>query len=79
MYEDVKEYVLKKYTDGNKVKVHMTKVDYDNDVEYDTVCGVYVNDELEEVFELTNISNNGIDKLMSEIKELLSKNTLYLI
>ena len=79
MYSELKEYILKRYKEGNNVRVNVTRIDYDPDVEYNTTCGVYVNNELDEVFELTKISNNGIDKLINEINQLISRNTLYLI
>lgn len=79
MYDDMKNYIITKYKEGNNVRTHITKVDYDSDVKYDTVCGVYINEELDEVFELTQITNDEIDVLMKEIDDMIRRNTVYLI
>ena len=79
MRETIKNYVLNKFKGGDDVKVNVTKIGYEPTVRYNTVVGVRVNGELTEVFELENINNIEIDKFMSELNEIISKNTLFII
>lgn len=79
MKETIKNYVLKQFKGNNKVKVNVTKIDYEPSVKYDTIVGVWVNDVLEEVFELENINNIEIDEFMKDINTMINKNTLFII
>jgi len=79
MKETIKNYVLKQFKRNNKVKVHVTKIGYEPTVKYDTTVGVWVNDVLEEVFELENINNIEIDDFMRDINTMINKNTLFII
>lgn len=74
----IKDYVLKKLHEGD-VRVHITKINYPSDVKYNASCGVYVDNELDDVFELENISNNEIDEFMKDLNIHIRKNTLFLI
>lgn len=75
--EEIMEYTLNEYDEGNNVKVHITRLDTDK--EYDTTAGVYINGNLKKIFELENITNDYLDKFENEIRTEIRKRTLYLI
>ena len=77
--EEIKDYSIKKYEAGNRVKVHVSKIDYPENQKYDTVCGVYINSELTNTYELTNISNKEIDDFTKKLTKLIRSKTLFLI
>ena len=79
MYQKIKDYVVGKYKEGHNVRVHITQIGYEPNHKYNTSLGVYVDDEFDEVFELSNISNNEIEELKSDLNRLIRENTLYLI
>lgn len=79
MEQEVLNYITQNYKDGNSIKVNVTKIDYPPEQKYNALLGVYVNDELGEVFELEDICNIEIDELIDEIYKVIRKNTLYLI
>ena len=79
VFEEIKDYSLKKYEENNFVKVHITKLDYPNTHKYNTVCGVWINGELTETYELENISNKEIDDFLNETENLVRSKTLFLI
>lgn len=76
---EIKEKAIKSYKDKNDVKVHITKLDYPNDKKYNTLGGIWINNELNETFELENMTNNDIDSFLRCLKEEFSQNTLYII
>lgn len=76
---EIQEYSLQQYEENNNVRVHITKVDYPNNHRYNTVCGVWVNGELTETYELEDINNNEIDAFIKETDELVRSKTLFLI
>lgn len=79
MKEEILNYIVCKYKDGNNLKVNVSKIDYPPEHKYNALCGVYVNGELDEVFELEDTCNKEIDEFMGEIYKVISQNTLYLI
>ena len=79
MQTEIMNQVIDSYTQGNAVKLHVTKIDYEPTYKYNTTCGLYVNGELTETFELTDISNDEIDEFMAKVQTEINKNTLYLI
>lgn len=78
MKSQIKNYIKEQYTNNNKVKVHICKIDYEPNKKYNIIIGVYVNDYLTETFEVFT-SNNDIDLFMSEINTMINKNNLYVI
>ena len=79
MRDTIKNYVLEQFQNNNNVRVNITQIGYEPDFKYNTVVGVRVNDELKEVFELENISNNEIEEFKKELNDIISRNTLYII
>lgn len=79
MKQQVLEYITQNYKEGNNIKVNVSKIDYPPEHKYNALFGVYVNDELGEVFELENTCNREIDELVNEVYKVISQNTLYLI
>ena len=60
MKSQIKNYIKEQYINNNKVRVHVSKIDYEPNKEYNIIIGVYVNDILTETFEVFT-SNNDID------------------
>ena len=77
--QKVLDYIEKTYKEGKNIKVNITKIDYPPEKKYNALCGIYVNGDLGEVFELDDICNNEIDELINEINTVIRKNTLYLV
>jgi hypothetical protein len=77
VFDEIKYYVQKHFKEGDNVRVHITQLDTKKN--YNTLCGVYINDELTETFELTEVNNNMIEDFKKEMDDWIKKNTLYLI
>ena len=78
MFKNIIDFVVAKYMEGN-VSVHISQIDYPENQKYDTVMGVYLNEELIESFELEDISNKDIGDLKVQLQDAIRRNTLYLI
>ena len=77
MKEEIKKKVMDCLENGDNVRVHVSKIDTTE--KYTAVIGVYVNGELDEVFDMENITNTEIDSFTNELEDHIRSKTLFLI
>lgn len=77
VFDEIFDYVKEHYKDNEKIKVHITQVDTKDN--YNTLCGVSINDGKYKAFELVDVNNTMIENFKEEMDTWIRQNTLYLI